>query len=77
MAQQQQVKRLIAQLERAQMEFEAAQKVRDIIQANANNFILYCAEEQGIALGAGWALDQNSMSFVRMPAVGDQEEEDV
>lgn len=75
-AQQQQIRRLIAQLERAQLEFETAQKVRDVIQANANNFILYCAEEHGITLGAGqMAFDQNSMSFVPMPVEGHEKGE--
>lgn len=75
-AQQQQIRRLIAQLERAQLEFEAAQRMRDVIQTNANNFIVYCAEEHSIALGAGqWAFDQNSMSFVPMPAADDEKDE--
>lgn len=75
-AQQQQIRRLIAQLERAQLEFETAQRMRDVIQANANNFIVYCAEEHGITLGAGqMAFDQNSMSFVPMPVEGHEKGE--
>jgi hypothetical protein len=55
-------------IERLIMQFEKAREVLATTQNNANDFIVYCADEQGIKLGEGsWQFDQETMEFIKPP----------
>lgn len=61
---------LVAQIHSTQIALDAAQRAKDAAQSNADAFLIYCAEENGIDLGAdGWTFVQNELRFVQMPAV--------
>lgn len=61
---------LVAQINSAQIALDAAQKAKDVALSNADNFLIYCAEENEIALGVdGWTFAQNELRFVQMPVV--------
>jgi hypothetical protein len=64
-AQQKHLLRLIAALGRATESHKAAQAALDLAQQNANEFIVYCAEECAIQLDREWSFDQNRMAFLR------------
>lgn len=69
---------LAAQLSNAQTALEAAKRAADVAQANADAFLVYCAEENGVDLGAhGWRFSQEEMAFVQVtderPTVGRME----
>ena len=64
--QQKQLLRLVNILGRAQEAQEAAQRHLDTSQQNANDFLVYCAEEAGIVLGQeGWRFEQGALCFVQ------------
>lgn len=66
-AQRRHIGLLITQLHRAEFEIEARQEARDTAQRNANQFILYCAEDLGVPLGKDqWHFDQERMAFVQV-----------
>lgn len=57
---------LISQLAAAENELNAAQRIKDTAQNNANGFIVYCASEQGVPIGReGWEFSQAEMRFVQ------------
>lgn len=65
-AQKKHIVALATQIALAQQAHDAAKKALDVVQANADAFILYCAEEKGVVLGSdGWGFAQAELSFVR------------
>lgn len=70
-AQQKQFMRVVNALNTAQGNHDKAQAIADATgqalgaaQAQANNFVAYCAEEMGVTLGAdGWTFNQGRMAF--------------
>lgn len=52
--------------------FDKAREAVQAIQASANDFILACAEEEGVTLGQdGWQFDQEALEFIQVAGVTD------
>ena len=70
--------RLIAQMARTEDALKAAQDAvtlaqsnHDTAQANANEYLFCCAEEEDVRLGEnGWSFVQSQMAFVRQEQEG-------
>lgn len=72
-AQRRYVTLLVAQINNAQIAHDAAKKALEAAQNNADNFILYCAEEMGITLGVGgWEFSSNELAFIHRQAAGNE-----
>lgn len=70
-AQRRYVALLVAQINSAQVAHDTAKKALEAAQNNADNFILYCAEEMGITLGVGgWEFSSNELAFIHRQAAG-------
>ena len=65
-AQNKQINKLAAAIDQAQLSLEAAQKTRDSAQQNANDFLIYCAEELGVMPLNEWTFDNATRSFQRV-----------
>ena len=68
-AQQRHIAYIVTEIRVAQLALDAAKKQLELAQNNADSFIVYCAEENKVALGVdGWSFAQQELKFVQFAA---------
>lgn len=72
-AQRERLRIMIGQMNEAKAELAAAQRIKDLTDANAQGFLTYCAQELSVPLG--WVYLPDEMCFAPQQTETDERDE--